>query len=204
MSVQLLSPLSKGLFAGAIMESGSMVSATQPLSLNDAEKRGQEFMTAMGAGSLKDLRALPAEQVLAKTAQPEWTRFEAIADGYQVAAKDLIECADKGELARVPVLQGWVTEDRNAQSLLGENPATPEGYAAAVRKMFGADADRVLALYPAGQTKDQVLDAAQTLATDRGMGYNMWRLAEGHRKSTGQAIFRYVYGTAQAEVPGAG
>lgn len=193
-SVQMLSPLSKGLFSGAILESGSMVGAVKPPSLADAEKRGLEFMAAAGAQSLKDLRAIPAEKVLAMTAQPAWTRFEAIADGYQVATKDLIECADKGELARVPLLFGWVTEDRNAQSLLGENPATPEGYAAAVRKLFGADADRVLALYPAGQTKDQVLDAAQTLATDRGMGYNMWRLAEGHRQSSGKPVFRFLYG----------
>ncbi len=193
-SVQLLSPLSKGLFSGAILESGSMVGAVKPPSLADAEKRGLEFMAAAGAQSLKDLRAIPGEKLLAMTAQPAWTRFEAIADGYQVPAKDLIECADKGELARVPLLLGWVTEDRNAQSLLGENPATPEGYTAAVRKLFGADAGRVLALYPAGQTADQVLDAAQTLATDRGMAYNMWRLAEGHRQSSGQPVFRFLYG----------
>ncbi|WP_321470202.1 carboxylesterase family protein [uncultured Paludibaculum sp.] len=193
-TVQLLSPLSKGLFAGAIMESGSMVGATKPPSLAEAEKRGLEFMAAAGAHSLKDLRALPAAQVLALTAQPAWTRFDAIADNYQVPAKDLIDCADGGELARVALLQGWVTEDRNAQSLLGENPPTPEGYAAALRKEFGADADRVLALYPAGRTKDEVLDAAQTLATDRGMGYNMWRLAEGHRQSSGKPVYRYLYG----------
>lgn len=47
------------------------------------------------------------------------------------------------------------------------------GTSSAVRKLFGADADRVLALNPPGQTEDQVLDAAQTLATDQGMGYNL-------------------------------
>jgi para-nitrobenzyl esterase len=192
-TVQMLSPLSKGLFAGAIMESGSMVSATKPPSLSDAEKRGLAFMNAAGAQSLKDLRAMPAAKLLALTAQPSWSRFEAIADNYQVPAKDLIGYVDAGEQAHVLPLQGWVSEDRNAKSLLGDHPPTPEGYAAAVRQTFGADANRVLALYPAGQTEDKVLDAAQTLATDYGMGYNMWRLGEGHRQSSGKPVYRYFY-----------
>jgi para-nitrobenzyl esterase len=141
-TVQMLSPLSKGLFAGAIMESGSMVSATKPLSLADAEKRGLAFMNAAGAPSLKDLRAIPATKLLALTAQPSWSRFEAIADNYQVPARDLIDYVDAGEQAHVALLQGWVSEDRNAKSLLGDHPPTPEGYAAAVHQTFGADADR--------------------------------------------------------------
>ena len=202
-TVQMLSPLSKGLFAGAIMESGSMVSATKPPSLADGEKRGLAFMKAAGAPSLKDLRAMPVAQLLALTAQPAWARFEAIADNYQVPAQDLIEYVDAGEQAHVPLLQGWVSEDRNARSLLGDHPPTPEGYAAAVRQTFGADADRVLALYPAGQTENQVLDAAQTLATDDGMGYNMWRLGEGHRQSSGKPMYRYLYARPRPKFLGA-
>jgi len=192
-TVQMLSPLSKGLFAGAIMESGSMVSATKPMTLADAEQRGVAFMKAAGAASLEDLRAIPADKPLAMTAQPEWARFEAIADGYQVPAADLIQYVDGGKQAHVALLQGWVSEDRTARSLLGENPPTPDGYAAAVRKMFGSNADRVLALYPGGQTKDEILDAAQSLATDAGMGYNMWRLGEGHRQSSGKPVYRFFY-----------
>ena len=127
------------------------------------------------------------------TEQPAWTRFEALADGYIVPATDLIDFVDAGQQAHVPLLTGWVSEDRTARSLLGDNPPTPEGYAAAVRKAFGADAERVLALYPAGKTEEQVLDAAQTLATDQGMGYNMWRLGEGHRQSTGKPVYRWFF-----------
>ncbi len=192
-TVQMLSPLSKNLFAGAIMESGSVLQARNPPSLAEGEKHGLGFMAAAGAKSLKDLRAMPAAQVLELTAKPEWARFEVVADDYQIPSKDLIGYVDAGEQAHVALLQGWVSEDRPARSLLGENPPTPEGYATAVRKAFGGDADRVLALYPAGQTEDQVLDAAQTLATDQGMGYNMWRLGEGHRKSSGKPVYRFFY-----------
>ena len=127
MSVQLLSPLSKGLFAGAILESGSMVQATRPPSLADGEKQGAAFMAAAGASSLKALRAIPAARLLAMTEQREWARFEALADGYIVPAKDLIDYVDAGEQAHVPLLLGWVSEDRTAKSLLGDNPPTPEG-----------------------------------------------------------------------------
>ncbi len=202
-TVQMISPLSKGLFAGAIMESGSIVQASRPPSLADGEKHGIGFMAATGARSVKDLRAMPAAKLLAMTAQPAWARFEAIADNYQVPAKDLIECMDAGEQAHVVLLQGWVSEDRTARSLLGDNPPTPEGYATAVRKLFGGDAERVLALYPAGQTQDQVLDAAQTLATDQGMGYNMWRLGEGHRQSSGKPVYRFFFARPRPKFLGA-
>jgi len=192
-TVQMLSPLSKGLFAGAIMESGSMVQASKPPSLADGDKRGLGFMTAAGAQSLKDLRAMPAAKLLELTAQPALSRFEALADGYQVPAKDLIAYVDAGEQAHVALLQGWVSEDRTARSLLGDNPPTPEAYGAAVRKTFGGDAERVLALYPAGKTEEQVLDAAQALATDQGMGYNMWRLGEGHCQSSGKPVYRFFF-----------
>jgi para-nitrobenzyl esterase len=202
-TVQMLSPLSKNLFAGAIMESGSMVQATKPPSLAEGEKHGLGFMAAAGARSLKDLRAMPAAQLLELTAQPTWARFEAVADNYQVPAKDLIGYMDAGEQAHVALLQGWVSEDRTARYLLGDHPPTPEGYAAAVRKTFGGDAERVLALYPAGKTEEQVLDAAQTLATDQGMGYNMWRLGEGHRQSSGKPVYRFFFARPRPKFLGA-
>jgi para-nitrobenzyl esterase len=160
-------------------------------------------MAAAGAQSLKELRAIPAAKLLEMTAQPAWARFEAIADNYQVPAKDLVEYVDAGEQAHVPLLQGWVSEDRTAKSLLGDNPPTPAGYAAAVRKTFGADADRVLALYPAGNTEEQVLDAARTLATDMGQGYNHWRLGESHRKSSGKPVYRFFFARPRPKFLGA-
>lgn len=202
-TVQMLSPLSKGLFANAIMESGSMLGATQPPSLADGERHGLAFMQAAGASSLQQLRDMPADKLLAMTAQPAWSRFDAIADTYQVPAQNLIQYVDSGQQAHVPLLQGWVSEDRTARSLLADNPPTAEGYAAAVRKAFGADADRVLALYPAGPTEAQVLEAAQTLATDAGMGYNMWRFAEGHRQSSGKPVYRFFYARPRPRFLGA-
>ena len=38
-----------------------------------------------------------------------------------------------------------------------------------------------------------MLDAAMTLASDRGMAYNMWLLGDGHRVSSGKNVYRYLY-----------
>ena len=191
-SVQLLSPLSKGLFAGAIMESGSVVAAANPPSLAEAEKEGLNFMALAKAADLKAFRAMSAQQVLAVTAEKGAPRFGPTADNYLIPAKDLVALMNSGEQSRVPVLQGSNSEESSYRSLLADNPPTPEGFAAAVKKVYGAEADRVLALYPA-KTEAQVLDAAMTLASDRQMAYNMWLLGDGHRASSGKNVYRYLY-----------
>jgi para-nitrobenzyl esterase len=191
-TMQLLSPLSKGLFAGAVMESGSVVSAQNPTTLADAEKEGLQFMAVAKAANLKELRAMPAKQILEVTADRSAPRFAPVAENYMLPQKDLAAYVDAGEQAHVPVLQGTNSQERAYETFLGDNPATPQGYAAAVKKMFGANANRVLALYPA-KTSDEIKDAAMTLGSDQFMAYGVWRLAEGHRKSNSGPVFRYFY-----------
>jgi para-nitrobenzyl esterase len=201
-SVHLLSPLSKGLFAGAVMESSSVVAAADPPSLAEAEKQGLAFMALARAASLRELRAMPAAQVLAATAEPAAPRFGPVADGYLIPAKDLVALVNAGEQSRVPLLQGTNSEERSYREVLGDEPATPEGFAAALRKTYGADADRLLALYPA-QTEAQVQDAAMALASDRGTAYNVWLLGDGHRVSSGKSVYRYLYARPRPRFLGA-
>ena len=86
---------------------------------------------------------MPAQQVLDATALQGSPRFGPVADNYLIPAKDLVALVNAGEQSRVPLLQGSNSEERSTEALLGDNPPTPEGFAAAVRKTFGADADRV-------------------------------------------------------------
>lgn len=70
MSVQTLcsSPLTKGLFQAAIMESGAgyKTSLNYDLSLKQAEKIGQNFLKFSGISSIHDLRDLSAKELLSK------------------------------------------------------------------------------------------------------------------------------------------
>jgi para-nitrobenzyl esterase len=192
-SIHLLSPLSKNLFAGAIMESGTITDAKNPPSLAEGEKDGLQFMTMAGATTLKDLRGVPATQLLELTAKPDAPKFNALGDNYLLPATDLIAYMDAGKQAHVPVLQGTNSEEESYPAVLKDNPHTPEGFAAAVRKIYGADADRVLAVYPGVRTEDQVLDAAMTLGSEQGQGYRQFLLGESHLKSSGKSVYRYLY-----------
>ncbi len=63
----LLSPLSRGLFRRAITESGGWP-AIQKVTLADAEAGGERFLRETGASSLKQLREMPASELLAMAA----------------------------------------------------------------------------------------------------------------------------------------
>ena len=68
-SVLMTSPLSRGLFRRAIAQSGAVVLLGDPLPLPEAEKRGVSLVATSGAGSstsLRELRALPADMILAR------------------------------------------------------------------------------------------------------------------------------------------
>jgi len=82
-SALMVSPLSKGLIAGAIGESGGMIEPTlAPTTLAEGEKNGAAYATAIGASSLAALRAMPAEQLLEATAKQGLPRLAATVDGY--------------------------------------------------------------------------------------------------------------------------
>ena len=191
-SVHIISPLSKNLFAGGIMESGTIIGSDVP-SLAEGEAAGLKFMAMAGASNLKELRGMPAKQLLELTGQKTAPNFNAVADNYVVPAKDLSALLEKGEQAHVPILQGTNSEEEPFRTVLGDNPATPEGFAATVRKSFGADADRVLAAYPPVKTNEEAMDAAMTFGAERGQGYRAWLMGEGENKSSGKAVYRYLY-----------
>jgi para-nitrobenzyl esterase len=81
-SGQMASPLAKTLISGAIGSSGSMIGALSPLVLADAERAGFEFAASIGAGSLAELRVLPARRLLTATRRHPPQHFPGTIDGY--------------------------------------------------------------------------------------------------------------------------
>jgi para-nitrobenzyl esterase len=72
-NAQVTSPLSKGLFRGAISESGGLgmgFGRTALPSLEDSEKAGVKAAESVGAHSLAELRALPKEKLLEASGFP--------------------------------------------------------------------------------------------------------------------------------------
>src|SRR5687767_3922146 len=81
-SAQMVSPLAKDLIAGAIGSSGSLIAGLPPVALAEAERAGLGFAASLGAASLAELRALPAERLLGATRGHPPQRFPGTIDGY--------------------------------------------------------------------------------------------------------------------------
>lgn len=190
-SAQMVSPLSKGLIAGAIGESGSLLGTLPPVSLDEAEKQGVEFANSVNAKSLAELRAMPADQLLEATAKVPFGRFSAAVDGY-FFPKPPAQLFAAGQQAHVPLLVGWNSEEMSGRAILGQEKPTPENYTKAVQKLFGERADEVLKLYPA-TTEDEVMQAATDLASDRFIGYSTWKWSDVQAKTGGKPVYRYLY-----------
>ncbi|MBN2369362.1 MAG: carboxylesterase family protein [Vicinamibacteria bacterium] len=191
-SAQMASPLSKGLIAGAIGESGAIMGRTLPARpLEETEAEGVRFATQLGAASLAALRALPAQKLLDATGKGNTFRFSTNLDGYFLP-KPPREIFEKGEQARVPLMAGWNSEEMNYRAILGPNPPTPENYSNAVRELYGAHAEEALRLYP-GRTTEEVLDSATDMAGDRFIGFSTWKWIDTHVRTSGRPTYRYYF-----------
>lgn len=191
-SAQMASPVSKNLFAQAIGESGALVnSGLDPIPLAEAEQIGVKFATELGANSLAELRALPAQQLLDAAGKRGIPGFPATIDGY-FFPKSPTAIFAAGEQARVPLLAGWNSEEMTYMMLLGREKPTVENYTKAVQKIYGDRAGEVLQVYKANSDAD-VVPAATDLAGDRFIAYSTWKWLDLHSKTSGKPVYRYLF-----------
>lgn len=191
-SLQMASPLSKNLIAGAIGESGASISPTlPPVPLAEGEKNGTAFAEKAGAKTLADLRAIPADKLLDIASKPGAFKLAPTVDGYFLP-KLLPEIFAAGEQAKVPLLAGWNSAEIPYMAFMQGTAPTPEKYAERVKAAYGAKADEVLALYP-GKTQDEVIASSTALASDRFIVYSTWKWLDLQTKTSGQPVYRYVF-----------
>ncbi|HVW14115.1 MAG TPA: carboxylesterase family protein [Mucilaginibacter sp.] len=149
MSVNALvaSPLAKGLFNKAIAESGSLTvknPAIPATTLQSAEEQGTKLADKVGAKSLADLRAIPAEEVLKKFQG----RFSPIVDGY-VLPESIPDIFAQNKQNHVPLITGWNGDESFVMGF--KNSAD---YRKQVAKEYGADSAAFLKYFP-GNTDEE-------------------------------------------------
>jgi len=189
---QVISPLSKNLFAQAIGESGAMVGTTDPLfPLQEAEKTGLEFAQKAGYQSLAELRVLPTEQIFAAYQKSGRFGFPTVLDGY-FFPKTLTETYNAGECNKVPLLLGWNSAEVPGSSMMNGRPYTEENYRKIVQEMYPQNYQEILKLYPANSAKE-LNYSATALASDNFIAYSTWKWFDMHRKYSGQPVYRYLY-----------
>lgn len=189
------SPLAKGLFRGAIMESGGsavgpMGIRISPRPLAEAEADGEKFMRAHGAATLAQLRAMPWQELT--NAEPG-LRFAPIVDGYLLPAPVPAVFAD-GKQNDVVSLTGINTGELRGLAGPQRTPTTVQGYQEEAKKRFGSRAAEFLKLYPAS-TEDQVNAAEQESARDGNVtALHLW--AQVRAKTSKTPVYEYLWNHA--------
>jgi para-nitrobenzyl esterase len=195
-SLQMASPLSKNLIAGAIGESGASINPTlAPISLAEGEKNGVAFADKAGAKSIADLRALSATQLLYIASKPGAFKVAPMVDGYFLP-KLLPDIFAAGEQSHVPLLAGWNSAEVPYGAFMQGTAPTPDKYKAKVNSVYADKADEVLKLYP-GTTQDEVIQSATALASDRFIAYSTWKWTDLQTKTGGQPVYRYLFSRAR-------
>jgi para-nitrobenzyl esterase len=192
------SPLAKGLFQRAIVESGgSSVGGLRlgPQTMAEAEAQGQEFAKAKGAKSLADLRAMSWEKLIeplpTDTSGAGLPRlfFAPVPDGYFLPAP-FMQVIQQGKQNDVATLTG-----ANKDELGGfgppQGPVTVESFAKQARQRYGEAAAEFLKLYPA-QTDDEAKIAQSQSTRDQAL-VSMYLWAKLRAKTAKTKVYEYLW-----------
>jgi len=190
-SMLCASPLAKGLFTGAISESGGSFGPTRPTTypgenmktLTQAETDGQAFVQKAGVSSIAELRKIPADKVSSGFGMPNgWP----IVDGY-VIPDDQHNLYEAGRYNDVPILVGYNSDEGASFS----PPKTPDDYIAATQKRYGKFADALIKAYPVGT--NNVPKTARDLSRDAAFGWQTWAWATLQAKTGKSKVFYYYF-----------
>ncbi len=179
-SLLMASPLAKGLFHRVIGQSGALFGPVAEScntgdsiqSLKAAERTGLDLAHALGARSIADLRARPAREIQlthrrggtgsgpnndpSDAARGVFDTNWPIVDGH-VLPRSAFDLFAQGGQNDVPLLLGVVANEGATMPHVGSLHA----FEAQARADHGEEADRFLALYPAG-SDGQARDASRT------------------------------------------
>ena len=153
----MASPLAKGLFHRVLSQSGVNLAKGVPLA--DAEKTGVTFAQSVGAQSVADLRAKPAEELLKASAS---VQLPLIVDGW-VLPQDLYTIFSAGKQNDVPLVVGSVADESGGAA---RSPAKAAEVPAWAKQTFGDLAEKYLKAYPA-RTDEEAARSAAAFATNQ-------------------------------------
>jgi para-nitrobenzyl esterase len=190
-SMLCASPLAKGLFHGAISQSGGSFGPPRPTTypgenlklLKTAEYDGLAYAEKAGAASLAELREMAAEGL-----PGGWGMGSAwpIIDGY-VIPDDQYKLYEAGKYNDVPVLIGY-NSDEGASFTRAD---TPEAYVAGIQERYGKFAEALLAAYPTAE--DRIPKTARDLARDAAFGWHTWSWARLQSRTGKSKVYYYYF-----------
>lgn len=193
LSVSMLcaSPLAKGLFRGAISQSGASFGPAgntfypgeNMKLLSTANEEGIKYLHKAGVSNIEELRSLPADKLpMGWGTGSSWP----LIDGYVIPDVEY-KLYTQSKYNDIPVLIGY-----NSDEGLSFSPGkTPQEYTEGVRKRYGQFADDLLKAYPAGDTS--VARSARNLSRDAAFGWHNWTWATLQSQTGHSKVFYYFF-----------
>lgn len=185
----MASPLARGLFAKAVLQSSYMVSMPElkerRFGHDAAEASGAKLAAALNAPSVSALRAMDARALTDASAALRFLPL-GVVDG-KVLPKQIVDIFDKGEQARVPTLAGFNQgEIRSLTILAPPVPSSAADYESKIKGLYGDLSGEFLRLYPSSDLKESIYATTR----DALYGWTAERLA---RKQTAAGAPAYLY-----------
>lgn len=174
----MASPEASGLFRGAIAQSLGLF---QLRTLAEGEANGRRIAETLGAGSLAELRRLPADRFLGSglTADP-------LVDGRFLTEPLAATFARRGE-AQVPLLTGWNADEGTKYPVF----PTRAAFGAVLKAVFGSNAAQAAAQFPA-PTDAEAATRSLELTRDAGFAAGIYRAAQLHARN-GSPVYLYHF-----------
>jgi para-nitrobenzyl esterase len=164
MAIDLLqsSPLAHGLYSKVIALSGGYHGVATPHlpTLNELEAKGTSLQEALGAKGIGEMRTLPADQVTEVAHRDKVVFSGPNLDGY-VIPKSPADVYAAGQQTDVPILLASVGNDIGSKSAVTD-ARTLADFKAGAQKVYGADADKFLKLFPASSDAEATMQAKET------------------------------------------
>ncbi len=189
-SALMASPLTRNLISQAMASSGSVLGSRPVLSLKEAEEAGVQTTKRLGCKSIKDLRALSADELMKRAAVKSVPSYNI--DNYFFTEQPA-ETYAKGEQAQVPCLIGNNSSEMVPAYILQGKPATIENLKPIVEKAFNVSADKLLPMYGINTDADIMKLPGYQLAGDIFIAYATWKWMDVQQQTCSKPVYRYVF-----------
>ncbi len=178
----------QGLFQKAIGESGGAFSDVLPTGTLDArELQDEAWAASLGASTLAELRAMPAQTIIDAGRAKGAPYFSSVVDG-QLLTDSVPAIYAAGKQAHVPLLAGWNRDENSGLA----NGMTVDKWTAFANEHFADRAAEFLSLYP-GNTDEEAARSAIDFGSDAFIAFGTWKWIDAHRKTGDSPIYRYHF-----------
>jgi para-nitrobenzyl esterase len=194
----MASPLARGLFQKAILESGECQGTLNkdirtPISVNGisgtGEQTGERLAADLGIKSgpdmLRKLRSVPVDTILKAMSRDSDLQFDAIVDGWVVAEQPAKIFAE-GRQAHIPVLVG---SNADEATVFGPGPANLSEYRRYLQADAGIYAEQEFQAWPASFDAD--VPGQYLKLENMSFAYGAWSMARAMTRAR-QPVYLYL------------